>query len=101
MNIAQLEYADIYSDPLPSDETLDKLKELCRQHSGTEILVRNKKEVLQYYEKRWPPPSAEQRASVLNQLTQGALRLAELKRELLEVAEQFVSESRAGEFVTA
>lgn len=99
MNTAQREHADAYSDPLPCKDTLDRMEELFTVRRREMIVIKNKRLQLSVFDE--PEAQMSDRCrDIGNQLAQSEMRLAENRREIIEVAGQICAEHAAAEIVT-
>lgn len=104
MNVAQREYAGTYSDPPPRAETLDRMEELFRRRRAETITVRTKRMQIEMFDQRFTDmeaQGADRRNEIVNRLTQAALHLAEIEREIIRVAGLIVAEDAAMEILAA
>jgi len=97
MTVAQLEYADQYSDPLPTQDTISKLIDLGREYECLVERVERKQTCINAVNKPWLAITPASQMRIENELTHLELRLADCKRELVNVARLIVAEDAAME----
>jgi hypothetical protein len=98
MNIAQREYADAYSDPLPTKSTLDKMKDLFMVRQLVLVTISNKEREMSRLTDK-DEQMSDRFVMLSNQMHQAQLRLADNLREIVEVAGQIHDEYAAFEIV--
>ena len=102
MNVAQMEHANanIFADPLPSRETLERLKQLVRAIDAEEILVKNKQMELERYNRLHAALQTRRyRNHLNNQITQSQIRQRLMLDEMVRVAGDFYAEYAAKEIL--
>ena len=98
MNVTQIEYRDAFSEPLPTTDTLDRGHQLFIARAALVRTITNKKQLLAYGDRSsWPPGFRYQRAQLLNEIAQDAMRLTRLIRQIAQVAGEIYSEYAAAE----
>jgi flagellin-specific chaperone FliS len=97
-SIAQLEHADAYSDPLPCESTLDRMRNLFMGRQLELVTIKNKQREMSRLEDLEMQMSDRYRY-LSNQMTQAELRLANNLREIVSVAGQIRDEYAAVEIV--
>lgn len=101
MITAQLEYVDVYSDPLPCADTFDRMEELIRERRRTIITARAKLMQLEMFDRRFMDieyQASNRRGEIINRLTRAELRRTQVELDIIEVARLIVAE--ADEVVT-
>lgn len=96
MNVAQLEHAATFTDPLPSQDTLERLKALCREHDMELTLAKRLRVDLETRAERW-----FDRQDFENLLTQCERRQREIFDQILDAAGWLKAEQAANETMAA
>jgi hypothetical protein len=102
MNIAQIEYADTFTELLPSDETLDRMERLFTDRRREIITAKNRRIRLAAFDERFADESwrmSDGRIRLANELTQAEMKLAENLSQIVEVAGQIYAEHAAAELI--
>lgn len=93
MNVAQIEYANSYSDPLPAADTVSRMGKLCVERDKQIERVERRQSVVNAVNRLHLVAATD----VNNELTQARLRLREIQQEIVEVARLIVAEANNAE----
>ena len=96
MTVAQLEHADTFCDPLPAQDTLERMEELFTRRRRELVLVKNRRIQLAGFDERFSDEGwqmSQGRIRLTNELNQAELRMAEIEFEIVEVARLIVAEA--------
>lgn len=100
MNVAQLEYADQYSDPLPANDMIDRMRMLCLERESALERLEKKEAALRAIDRMPWGVRPAQRAKLANEADQVTLLVRTLQNEIVEVARLIVAEADNGELIT-
>ena len=97
-SVAQIEHRDAFAETLPTADTLDRGYQLFVARQALLRTITNKKHLLAYGDRcSWPPEFRYQRAQLLNEIAQAAMRLSRLIRLIAQVSGEIYSEYAAME----
>jgi hypothetical protein len=99
MNVAQIEHADAYSDPLPAVSTIERMEDLITTRRRELVTIRNKEREL-FRLTNLDAQMSDRFVRLSNEMHQARLRLATNLREIVEVAGHIAAEYAAVEIVT-
>jgi len=98
MTLAQIEHADAFRDPLPTNGTLDRMEDPITTRRRELITIKNKeRELSRLANLNWEMSDRFVRLS--NETNQAQLRLAENLKQIVEVAGHITAEYAAVEII--
>lgn len=96
MNLTQMENLATCRNGLPAASALERMDDLFKLRHREAVIISFKLKQLNLFDERFAgtdAESADQRAEVVNQITQAKLRRGRIEQEIIEVAALLVKES--------